>query len=75
MTESPLQTQIGGDHYKNFAIQPIEFIFKNDIGFIEGCVIKRMCRYKYKGTPIEDLEKAKHEIEFLIEFHNEEKEG
>lgn len=30
-----LSKQIGGDHYKKFTIQPIEFITKNNIPFIE----------------------------------------
>ena len=45
---SPLDTQVGGGHYKKFKIQPAEFIDKNGIPFLEGCVIKRMCRH-YHG--------------------------
>ena len=63
---SALDEQVDGDHYKNYEIQPVEFITRNNLGFLEGCVIKRMCRYKKKGTPIEDLRKAKHEIDLLI---------
>ena len=59
--------QIGGDHYKNFSVQPIEFIMKNNLNFLEGCIIKRICRHKNKGK-VEDLKKAKHEIDMLIEF-------
>jgi len=57
--------QVAGDHY-NLPIQPIEFILANDIGFIEGNVIKYMCRWEQKGG-VEDLRKAKHYIELLIE--------
>lgn len=64
----PRKIQIGGGHYKSFAIQPAEFITVNKIGFLEGCVIKRMCRHGGKNKR-EDLEKAKHEIDLLIEFH------
>ena len=60
-------TQIGGEHYKSFPIQPAEFVTRNGIGFLEGCVIKRMCRWRNKNG-IEDLRKAKHEIDLLIEF-------
>ena len=63
--KSPLTVQVGGDHYRKMKIQPIEFILANDIGFLEGCVIKRICRYKDKNG-VEDLQKAKHEIELLI---------
>ena len=62
-----LDRQVGGDHYKKFIIQPIEFSGKNHLPFLEGCIIKRMCRHKDKGG-IEDLRKAKHELELLAEF-------
>ena len=65
--ETALNTQIGGTHYKNYAIQPVEFITKNKLGFLEGCVIKRICRYEDKNG-LEDLKKAKHEIDLLIEL-------
>jgi hypothetical protein len=61
-----LDLQIGGDHYKSMAIQPVEFIIANDLGFCEGNAIKYICRYKSKGG-IEDLKKAKHYIDMLIE--------
>ena len=65
--ETALDTQIGGEHYKNYAVQPVEFITKNKLGFLEGCVIKRICRYEDKNG-LEDLKKAKHEIDLLIEL-------
>ena len=65
--ETALNTQIGGGHYKKYAIQPVEFITKNKLGFLEGCVIKRICRYEDKNGR-EDLEKIKHEIDLLIEL-------
>ncbi|MCA8919159.1 MAG: DUF3310 domain-containing protein [Planctomycetes bacterium] len=65
--ETALDTQIGGEHYKKHAIQPVEFITKNKLGFLEGCVIKRICRYEDKNG-LEDLKKAKHEIDLLIEL-------
>lgn len=65
--ETALDTQIGGEHYKKCVIQPVEFITKNELGFLEGCVIKRICRYEDKKG-LEDLKKAKHEIDLLIEL-------
>ena len=65
--EKATDRQVGGDHYKHFKIQPIEFILQNKLPFLEGCIVKRICRYKRKGTPIEDLEKIKHEVDLLIE--------
>lgn len=64
---NPFDVQVGGDHYKNMRIQPVEFITANNIGFLEGCVIKRMCRWQNKNG-LEDLRKAIHEIELLMEF-------
>ena len=64
---SALDTQVGGDHYKDCAIQPVEFITKNNLSFLEGCVIKRVCRYKAKNGK-EDLLKAIHELQLLIEL-------
>ena len=58
--------QVGGSHYKKYKIQPIEFIVKNNIGFVEGNVIKYILRFKEKGG-VQDLLKAKHYIELLID--------
>lgn len=58
--------QIGGDHYKKLAIQPFEYNTANGIGFAEGCAIKYLTRWKDKGG-IEDLRKARHFIDMLIE--------
>jgi len=64
---NPLDIQIGGDHYKGFAIQPIEYIHKNDIGFIAGCIIKRMARFnQIGGKGAQDIEKSIHELDILI---------
>lgn len=64
---SALDNQVAGNHYRNLPIQPVEFITKNNLGFLEGCVIKRVCRYKNKNG-IEDLQKAIHELQLLIEL-------
>lgn len=61
----PHAFQIGGDHYKGHAIQPIEFILANDLGFCEGNIVKYATRYKVKGG-IEDLRKLRHYADFLI---------
>jgi hypothetical protein len=60
------EVQIGGNHYKQMKIQPIEFIYENQIPYIESNVIKYICRHKYKNG-LQDLEKAKHYIDLLIE--------
>ena len=58
--------QIGGTHYKDMPIQPIDFILKNKLGFCEGNIIKYVCRHRQKNGK-EDLLKAKQYIDFLIE--------
>lgn len=63
---SPLDVQVGGQHYKLMAIQPIEYILANGLGFCEGCIVKYVSRYQDKGG-VEDLMKAKHFIDILIE--------
>lgn len=64
---SAKDTQIGGSHYKDFAIQPAEFIHRNQIGFLEGNVIKYTCRHKAKHGK-QDLLKAIHYLQLLIEL-------
>ncbi len=66
------EQQIGGNHYKEFAIQPTEFIAKNNIGFIEGNVIKYVCRHKSKNGR-QDIEKAIHYLNLLLEYEYAEK--
>ena len=58
--------QVGGSHYKKYKIQPVEFIIKNNIGFVEGNIIKYILRFKEKGG-VQDLLKAKHYIELLMD--------
>ena len=57
--------QVGGIHYKDCKIPPVKFIHANGLGFLEGCIVKRLCRYRAKGG-LEDLKKTQHEIELLI---------
>jgi hypothetical protein len=60
------EKQVGGKHYLKYKIQPVEFIIKNNIGFVEGNIIKYILRFKEKGG-VQDLLKAKHYIELLID--------
>lgn len=66
-SESAFSKEVGGSHYKDMPIQPIEFITKNGLGFIVGNIIKYVCRYKNKNGK-EDLLKARHYIDLLIEL-------
>ena len=62
---APLDRQEGGSHYKDCTIQPVEFITANKLNFLEGCVIKRICRHRRKNGA-EDIRKAIHELELLL---------
>lgn len=64
---SSLEKQVGGNHYKDLPIQPVEYIHANALGYFEGCVIKYISRWRKKNG-IPDLEKAKHYIDLLIEL-------
>ena len=63
-----LETQVGGNHYNSMKIQPIEYTMKNEMNPLQHTAIKYISRYKSKGTPIEDLRKAIHSLELLIQF-------
>lgn len=65
--ESSLDRQVNGSHYKNFKIQPVEFIHANGLDFLQGNIIKYIMRHKAKHG-LKDLEKAKHYIDLLIEL-------
>lgn len=58
--------QHGGMHYKAKLIEPWDYIEANGIGFLDGNAIKYLTRWKDKGG-IEDLKKARHYIDKLIE--------
>lgn len=66
-SKSALETQVGGNHYKDLKIQPIEFIHANNIPFCEANAIKYLCRWRNKNGR-QDLEKAIHYINLLIEL-------
>lgn len=70
--KSPLKTQIGGDHYTKLAIQPMQYSMKNGLDPLQHTIIKYVTRFRDKAG-IEDLEKAKHCIDMLIEFEKESK--
>lgn len=55
----------GSLHYRDFEIQPSQFINKNKLHFAEGNVIKYVCRHKLKGKK-EDIKKAKHYLDMIL---------
>jgi len=62
-----LKHQEGGGHYKDMPIQPVEYIHSNGIGYIEGNIIKYVSRWR-KKSGVDDLKKARHYIDLLIEL-------
>lgn len=64
---SALDTQVGGGHYKDMKIQPMEYSMANGLDPCQHTAIKYISRFRQKGG-IQDLEKAKHVIDMLIEF-------
>lgn len=56
--------QVGGSHYQ-LAIQPIDYILENKLGYCEGNVIKYVTRHDKKNGA-EDIKKAIHYLEFIL---------
>ena len=63
-----MKKQVGGQHYKEMTIQPIEFIHRNKLGWCEGNIVKYICRHEAKGQ-IEDLNKVIHYAELAMELY------
>lgn len=64
--------QVGGTHYEQNAIQPWDFIISNNLSYLVGNIIKYLCRYKNKNG-VEDLRKARHYLDKLIEVETTER--
>lgn len=66
---SALDRQVGGGHYREGAIQPVQYIEANSLRFLEGCVVKRVTRHDREGGKGRlDIEKAIHELQLLLEL-------
>lgn len=67
---SALDRQVGGDHYRKLTIQPLHFARVNKMTHVEACVLKYLCRYRYKGDThkgLEDIAKCAHYLEMVEE--------
>lgn len=64
---SALDVQVGGDHYKKWKIQPIEFAHANNMPFLDANAFKYICRHADKNG-VQDLRKAKHYLELIAEM-------
>ena len=66
-TPKATDKQVGGNHYKDCKIMPIEYITKNNLDFLEGNVVKYITRHKLKGG-VEDIKKVIHYAELILEL-------
>ena len=67
------ETQVGGSHYKNNAVQPWDYIVANDLPYLEGNIVKYITRWRKKGG-IDDLRKVLHYTQKLIEVETKKEE-
>ena len=65
---NPTDNQVGGDHYK-LPIQPTEYIYKNNLDYLSGNVVKYITRWNKKhdclDKQLEDIDKAIHYCQLL----------
>jgi len=64
----PLDKQVGGSHYKDCGIQPVEYIHANKLDYFEGNVVKYITRHRTKGQGKKDIEKAIHYAQLILQL-------
>ena len=64
-----LVQQVGGKHYRECDIQPVEYIVKNNLDFLEGNIVKYVTRHRTKGEGKKDIEKVIHYAQLILEMH------
>lgn len=67
LNQKATDKQIGGTHYKDYEIQPVEFAMRNKLDLCQANIVKYTVRFRDKGG-LEDLLKARHYIDLLIEY-------
>ena len=60
--------QVGGKHYSRGKIQCWDFIVDQGMDFVTGNCVKYLVRAGHKGNKLEDLKKARHYLDKLIEL-------
>lgn len=69
----PFSKQVGGNHYKQYTIQPYEFFYKNNIPHHKAAIIRRILRFDHPtGKGMTDLDKIIHEVELIKKLWGEE---
>ena len=64
---TPLDTQVGGSHYKDMAIQPVEYIYANEMPYMDGNVVKYISRHRSKNGA-EDVRKAIQYCQMILQM-------
>ena len=64
-----LEQQVGGKHYRECEIQPVEYIVKNNLDFLECNIVKYVTRHRTKGEGKKDIEKVIHYAQLILEMH------
>jgi len=64
---SALNIQVGGEHYKQMKIQPVEYIHANNLSFLEGNVVKYITRHKTKNKA-QDIRKVIHYAQLILQL-------
>ena len=62
--KSPLEHQVGGDHYKSMDIQPVEFALVNNLNTAQANIVKYLLRDK----SADDIDKAIHYLDLWLEI-------
>jgi len=68
---NPKDTQVGGNHYTQMLIQPMEFSMANGLNAIQHTVIKYVTRVDLKGNGDEDIEKAIHTLQLWKQWRKD----
>ena len=53
-------------HYCRGKIEVLDFLVDQDFGYLAGNVVKYVSRYRWKGSALTDLKKARFYLERLI---------
>ena len=64
----PTEDQVGGTHFKECKIQPVEYIHANRLGFLEGTIGKYITRPRTKGEGAMDILKVKHYADLILQL-------
>jgi hypothetical protein len=62
--------QVGGDHYQKSELQPWDIFLAWGLDPWAANVVKYILRFPHKNG-LEDLQKAKHYVDFLIQHYDE----